>query len=564
MKSEHQQQLEAAQEQIEELRAELGEARETLNAIQSGAVDALVIDSPDGQRIYTLDGAEHGYRTFIERMHDGAVVLDAGGTIQYCNSRFAEMLQATLESVLGSALEDWVGKSDRQALNALLVERTGRLELGFCAPGAAPVPTLVSTIAQTSGAAETRLIVTDLSERKRYEAGIVQMNAQLEQRIRERTAELEAANTLLKDADRRKDDFLAVLSHELRNPLAPIRTASHLLDSPHLPASELLWARTVIQRQVRHMSALLDDLLDIARITRGRMDLKVRRVGLKAVVDAAVEAARPLIDRNKHTLVVTLPEDDLTLDADPLRLSQILSNLLTNAAKYTDSGGHIELTGRVVDGKLQLIVKDDGIGLSPAALSGIFTMFSQVDGSAGRSEGGLGIGLALVKGLVTLHGGTVRAHSAGKGHGSEFIVELPAAAIRDDVATPAGNDAAPSAGSRRVLVADDNRDAADTLGLLLELYGHEVRIAHSGNAALAVAHAFRPNVVLLDIAMPDLSGYEVARNLRVDAACPDILLIALTGYGQDADKERAHEAGFDHHLTKPVDPNKLEALISGY
>jgi PAS domain S-box-containing protein len=527
-------------------------------------VDALVIDSSEGLRIYTLDGAEHGYRTFIERMHDGAVILDADGTIQYCNSWFAQLLQVPLECVIGSVLADWVRKDDRDRLRAVLAERSGRLEVEFYVTGAEPVPTLVSTIAESSGAAETRLIITDLSERKRYEAGIVQLNARLEQRIQERTAELEAANALLKDADRRKDEFLAVLSHELRNPLAPIRTASHLLDSPHLPPSDLLWARTVIQRQVRHMSALLDDLLDIARITRGRMDLKIRRVSLKSVVDAAVEAARPLIDRNNHALVVTLADTDQTLDADPLRLAQILSNLLTNAAKYTDSGGRIELSSQVADGRLSLTVKDNGIGLSPAALSEIFTMFAQVDGSAGRSDGGLGIGLALVKGLVALHGGTVRAHSEGKGRGSEFIVELPVAATRTDAVAPAVNDAMPAVGSRRVLVADDNRDAADTLGLLLELYGHEVRIAHSGNAALAVAHSFRPNVALLDIAMPDLSGYDVARNLRLDTSSPRIVLIALTGYGQDGDKERAHEAGFDHHLTKPVDPSKLEALISGY
>jgi PAS domain S-box-containing protein len=563
MKFDQQKQLEAAREQIEELQAELTEARETLSAIQSGAVDALVIDSPEGQRVYTLDGAEQGYRTLIERMHDGAVILDLDGTIQYCNSRFAQLLSVPLESVIGSVLEDWVSPGDRKALKGLLAGGSARMELEFCAPGAAPVPTLVSTVADSSGAVGARLIITDLSERKHYEAGVVHLNAQLEHRIQERTAELEAANALLKDADRRKDEFLAVLSHELRNPLAPIRTAAHLLDSPHLPASDLLWARTVIQRQVRHMSALLDDLLDIARITRGRMELKVRPVSLKSVVDAAVEAARPLIDRNNHKLVVMLPENDLVLAADPLRLSQILSNLLTNAAKYTDAGGHIELSGQVAGGRLSLRVRDDGIGIAPDALSRIFTMFAQVDGSAGRSEGGLGIGLALVKGLVTLHGGTVRAHSDGAGRGSEFIVELPVAAPREDAIPAPGADAAPAAGSRRVLVADDNKDAADTLGLLLELYGHEVRIAHSGNAALAVAHAFRPNVALLDIAMPDLSGYEVARNLRVDACCPDILLIALTGYGQDGDKERAHEAGFDHHLTKPVDPSKLEALISG-
>ena len=550
--------------QIEELRAELAEARETLEAIRTGAVDAMVVESTDGIRIYTLDGAEHAYRRLIERMHDGAVILNAEGTIQYCNSRLAQMLNVPLESVTGSRFKNWVAADSQEAVDGLLAGSAARMELDLRASGTAPVPVMLTPVPHGVDGSDTSLIITDLSERRRNEAGIVQLNADLEQRIKERTAELEAANAMLKHADRRKDEFLAVLSHELRNPLAPIRTAAHLLDSPHLPASDLLWARTVIQRQVRHMSALLDDLLDIARITRGRLELKVRRVSLKSVVDAAVEAARPLIDRNDHSLVVSLPENDVTLDADPLRLSQILSNLLTNAAKYTDAGGHIELSARLQDGQLTLSVKDDGIGLSPAALSSIFTMFAQVDGSAGRSEGGLGIGLALVKGLVTLHGGTVRACSEGEGRGSEFIVEMPVAASREDAVAPRGPGATTPVGSRRVLVADDNRDAADTLGLLLELYGHEVRIAHSGIAALEVAQSFRPNVALLDIAMPDLSGYEVARNLRVAASCPGIVLIALTGYGQDGDKERAQQAGFDHHLTKPVDPSKLEALISGY
>jgi PAS domain S-box-containing protein len=554
--------LEAAQAEIAELRAQLEEAHETLRAIQTGAVDALVIDTPNGQRIYTLNGAEHAYRTLIERMHDGAVILDGAGLIQFCNRRFAQLLNLPLEAVTGSPLETWVEMPDREELRALLSKRPGRLELNLVAQGGDLIPVLASAIAESAGIDDICLIVTDLSEQKRYEAGIMQLNAQLEHRIAERTAELEAANTLLKDADRRKDEFLAVLSHELRNPLAPIRTASHLLDSPHLPASDLLWARTVIQRQVRHMSALLDDLLDIARITRGRLELKIGRVSLKSVVDAAVEAARPLIDRKQHSMVVSLPENDLVLDADPLRLSQVLANLLTNAAKYTDAGGHIELTGHLQGGRLCLTVKDDGIGLSAAALSKIFTMFSQVEGATGRSEGGLGIGLALVRGLVSLHDGTVRARSAGEGRGSEFTVEIPVAATASENEKPIGTGDASPIGSRRVLVADDNRDAADTLGLLLELYGHEVRVAHSGNAALEVAQTFHPDVALLDIGMPDLDGYEVARNLRVENAYPDIVLIALTGYGQDGDKARARAAGFDHHLTKPVDPSKLEALIA--
>jgi PAS domain S-box-containing protein len=389
------------------------------------------------------------------------------------------------------------------------------------------------------------IVAEDITVRKKAERGLLR------------------SQDALRDADRRKDEFLATLAHELRNPLAPIRTAAQILGSPKLAAHQLQWAHNVIQRQVGHMALLLDDLLDIARITRGKLEVRKERVPLREVVDSAVEAARPLLDGKHHHFGVTLPAQDLWLDADPLRLSQVLSNLLTNSAKYTDPGGHIELSVSVQDRLLCLSVRDDGIGIAPESLNRIFEMFSQVDSASARTEGGLGIGLALVKGIVDLHGGTVGAQSAGPGLGSEFIVRLPLAPVDTAGPTPGDGDASPlTVAGLRVIVADDNKDAADALAMLLELSGHEVRVAHGGRAALSFAQTFRPDVAILDIGMPDLSGYDVAAQLRREPWGESILLIALTGWGRDDDRQRARAAGFDHHMTKPVNPEKLEALIS--
>jgi CheY-like chemotaxis protein len=281
-------------------------------------------------------------------------------------------------------------------------------------------------------------------------------------------------------------------------------------------------------------------------------------------VDAAVETARPLLDDRKHELNVTLPADAPILDADPLRLSQVLSNLLTNSAKYTNPGGQIQLVCRIEPTAVRISVTDNGIGIPAEALPKIFEMFSQVDGLSGRSEGGLGIGLSLVKGLVELHGGTIEVRSDGPGRGSEFSVRVPLAAARSPQFIEAHSDAPPPMTvGRRILVADDNKDAADSLAMLLELAGHEVRVAHNGRAALALAQAFRPDTALLDIGMPDLSGYEVAQELRREPWGTGIHLIALTGWGQDSDRQRARTAGFNHHVTKPIDPTALEALMSG-
>ena len=381
--------------------------------------------------------------------------------------------------------------------------------------------------------------------------------------LREQIEALRASEQALRDADRRKDSFLATLAHELRNPLAPIRTAAQILGSQRLEPQQLHWAQQVIQRQVAHMALLLDDLLDIARITQGKLELKMERVRLTEIVDAAVETARPLLDSKHHQLTVTLPSEQLVLQTDPVRLSQILSNLLTNAAKYTDPAGHIELSGGVQNDTLWLSVKDDGIGIAPEALTRIFDMFSQIDSASVRAEGGLGIGLALVKGLLELHGGTIEATSEGLGQGSKFTVHVPLVASTATQKRASGADAPPLAtAGRRVMVADDNTDAAEALAMLLELAGHEVRVAHGGRAALAIAQTFRPDVALLDIGMPDLSGYEVAKELRRLSWGAGICLVALTGWGRDDDRQRAMVAGFDRHLTKPIDAGALEALLA--
>ncbi len=370
----------------------------------------------------------------------------------------------------------------------------------------------------------------------------------------------------LQEADRRKDEFLATLAHELRNPLAPIRQAARIANSPNASEAQMRWSNSVIERQVEHMSLLLDDLLDVSRITRGKLELRREPVQLRSVLEAAVETARPAIDTRRHVLSVELPEQDIVLHADPLRLAQVFSNLLTNAAKYTDKGGHIRLSALRDGGQLLVRVRDNGIGIAPESLSGLFAMFAQVKSALERSEGGLGIGLALAKGLVELHGGTIAAQSAGPGRGSEFTVRLPLGAATADAsrrpASPPLSAAAAGAG-RRILVVDDNRDAAESLAMLLRLHGHSVEIAHDGEEALARAAQSQPETVLLDIGMPRLNGYEVAQRMRMEPWGRAATLVAVTGWGQAEHKARAQAAGFDHHLTKPVDPDQVLSLLPG-
>jgi PAS domain S-box-containing protein len=366
----------------------------------------------------------------------------------------------------------------------------------------------------------------------------------------------------LREADRRKDEFLATLAHELRNPLAPLRTGLHVL---RLADERAVWeeAREMMERQLGQMVRLVDDLLDISRISRNKLELRKARIGLAAVIENAVETARPLIESKGHTLSVALPPEPVFLDADLTRLAQVFWNLLNNSAKYTDPGGRIELAARSEGSEVVVAVRDTGIGIPAEALPGLFTMFSQVDHSLERSQGGLGIGLALVKGLVEMHGGTVAAHSAGVGRGSEFVVRLPLSKEEGQAEDQPAGEASAGPSRRRILIVDDNRDGAASLGMMLSLMGHDTRTAHDGLEAVELAEAFRPDMVLLDLGLPKLNGFDACRRIREQPWGQGIFIVAVTGWGQEDDRRRSQEAGFDRHLVKPVEVAALEKLLAG-
>jgi signal transduction histidine kinase len=366
----------------------------------------------------------------------------------------------------------------------------------------------------------------------------------------------------LREADRRKDEFLAMLAHELRNPLAPILNAVQIIQlSSDRAAREQ--ARTMMERQLTHMVRLVDDLLDLSRITRGKIELRKERVELATVVQSAIETSRPLIEAAGHELTITLPPEPIHLEADLTRLAQVFSNLLNNAVKYTEPGGHIWVTAERHGGEVVVKVGDTGRGMPAEMLPKIFGMFTQVDRSLERSHGGLGIGLTLVKRLVEMHGGSVQAFSEGLGHGSEFTVRLPLTQEGAPLAVVGPKPETPrKAPPRRILVVDDNTDAAESLAQVLRLNGHEVRTAYDGPTALDVARAQAPEVVLLVIGLPGMNGVEVAQRMRQSLGLTDALLVAVTGYGQDEDRRRSQEAGFSAHLVKPVNLDALEKLLA--
>ena len=390
-------------------------------------------------------------------------------------------------------------------------------------------------------------------------------------KARARQYELRDRLEALRQADRQKDEFLATLSHELRNPLAPIRNALHVLRLAG--ADEQTRARVIdtMERQTGTVIRLVDDLLELSRINQGRIELRKERVKLSAVLRSALESSAPLVEAAGHELVINEPPEPLLLYADPVRLMQVISNLLNNAAKYTEKGGRIVLSARVEAGEAVISVGDNGLGIAPEMLSRIFDMFVQVDPGRERTRQGLGIGLTLVKRLVELHGGRVEARSEGLGKGSEFIVRLPALADQR-VARAAGAPPQPVGSDRRhsdlirfrILVVDDHHDAADSLATLLRLLGHQVRVAYEGIGGIETAKAFRPEVALLDIGMPGIDGFELGTRLRREPALQRMLMIALTGYGRDEDRQRTRDAGFNAHLVKPVDIAALNTLLAQF
>jgi signal transduction histidine kinase len=373
--------------------------------------------------------------------------------------------------------------------------------------------------------------------------------------LRQRAQELAMAN-------RAREEFLAMLSHEMRNPLAPVMNAVHVMRMIRLENPILQQSLSMIERQMRQMGRLVDDLLDMARITRGKVKLRKEPVEMSVLVERSVETIRPLAQERRHALTVSLPPNPIWLEADPVRIEQVFVNLLTNAVKYTEPGGQIWVTA-VREGDSAVVrVKDTGVGIAPELIPRVFDLFSQGERPIDRSQGGLGIGLTLSRTLVEMHGGTVTVHSDGTGEGSEFVVHLPVGAGLGDRVPGGRAEGALSQGrAMRVLVVDDNVDAADSLALLLRLHGHEVNTAHNGQDALEQIHTNGPAVVFLDIGLPGMDGHEVARRLRADEGQPRCLLVAITGYGQDTDREKSREAGFDYHLIKPADPTKVEELL---
>lgn len=490
----------------------------------------------------------------LESALDGVITIDHEGRVVEFNPAAEKMFGWPRSEAVGKPLVDLIvppsqKERHRQGLINYLATGEGsvldrRLQLSALRSDGAEFPVeLAVTRIPFPGPPMFTWYIRDITERKR-----------LEDELLERAAQLLAA-------DHRKNEFLATLAHELRNPLAPIRNGLEIYRLGQGDPEAMDEAREMMERQLAQMVRLVDDLLDVSRISRGTIELRKERVELKAIVQQAVETSRPIIEQAGHRLTVELPPGAIYVDADLTRMAQVFSNILNNAAKYTEPGGQIRLTAVHEGDDVVVSIEDNGIGIPAHMLPHVFDMFTQVDRSLERSQGGLGIGLSIVKRLVEMHGGTVEAKSAGDGAGSEFTVRLPV--VLSVVTTQSGADEdKPASGRRRILVVDDNRDAAKTLAMILKLKGDEAKTAYDGLEALEVGAKFRPDLILLDIGMPNLNGYDTARRIRQQAWGKNITLVALTGWGQDEDRRKSQEAGFDLHMVKPIDPKDLEKLLA--
>ncbi|MEX1364231.1 MAG: ATP-binding protein [Nannocystaceae bacterium] len=544
-------------DELDAITRQLEQTPDDLRALRADELDAIVPERADAAPVYSRTSAERIYRLIIEQMREGAVLTPSGAdTIIYCNGSFASMVEQPTEHIVGDSLLRWLEPLDGPPLHRLL--RAGEATQGdyrLRPTNGSPRPVSISATTVLEDDRPLRcLIVNDLRMRRDVE------------RLQQVRAELELSH-------QRKNEFLAMLGHELRNPLAPVRQASELLEA-HAEAEDpeyLVRARQVLARQVVHLTRLVDDLLDVGRVTKGTLAVDRRAVDVREAIATARESVERLIGRRQHALRIELPAEPVLVEGDVVRLTQVFANLLSNAAKYTPDGGNIEVSARREGETIIVRIRDDGQGIDPALIPYLFEPFVQSEATLGRSAGGIGVGLTLVRRIVELHDGEVSAHSAGSGHGASFVVSLPAIAadqvrasrVRAStvaVNAPAGAMEA-SRSTPRILVVDDNEDAAQMLALVLRKRGYEVRTAFDGQQTLELAGASEVEVVLLDIGLPDIDGFEVARRLRAAPAGRTYTLVALTGYGQPHDRERALAAGFDHHLVKPVAIEKLLTLL---
>jgi PAS domain S-box-containing protein len=566
-----------------ELRARLDEADEALRAIREGEVDAVIVSGSKGDRVFSLTETENLHRLMVETMDEAGLALSAEGLLLYANDRAAGLLGCGRSELLGHRIEELVAPAEVPRLRRLLEAThagTADDRIVFRTASGAAVPMhLWANRLPRPGEAMICLVGTDLTrieadqallaELREHQQALKASRAEALKLMseavlaREQTAQLARE---LGEGDRRKDAFLATLAHELRNPLAPIRNALDRLrlDAPAEP--EVLTALAILDRQFSHLVRLLDDLLDVSRISCGKIDLRKEPVELSAVIAAAVETVQPLIEAAGQRLTITPAARPIWIEADPIRLEQILANLLNNANKYTADGGDIRLAVEATDGGVQVVVRDSGVGIRADFLPQVFDLFRRELQDQACDKGGLGIGLSLVKRLTELHGGRVAVQSAGPGHGSEFRLSLPV------LPAPPQHRRDRGAGRRRVLsrapatacilVVDDNRDAADSLSSLLARQGAQVETAFDGPAALERFDARHPDLVILDIGMPGMDGHEVARRIRARTDVRQPTLIAMSGLGQEADRQRSLAAGFDYHLVKPVPLDVLDAVLS--
>jgi two-component system, sensor histidine kinase len=525
-------------EALEELRARLRSAQEALDSVR-GEVDAIVVEGSAGTQIYTVVNADQPYRTIVEEMQQGAVVLTPASDIFYCNRGFENMVRMRLDEVVGLPMTDFLAGANESRLEQLLAAGAGTLETVLRAADGTEVPAYITAGRFGGTPTHVCLVVTDLTEQKRHAAREALF------------AKEEAARAEAEAANRAKDQFLNMLSHELRNPLGVILNGIEVLEQTSSLEPGQVKIREIIRRQAQHLGKLLDDLLDVARVGQGKIDLRQRAIDLADVVSTVCEDHRSRIERGGLSLTVSLPPAIVGVEGDRTRLVQTIGNLLDNARKWTARGGHISVSLEQVGPVAELRVRDTGVGIEPRALGRIFDLFWQAQSSPGRTTGGLGIGLTLVRRLVEMHGGTVDVVSDGPGRGSEFIVRLPV--TQAPVDDKPGTSGPIPAGSHRILLIEDNADARNMARLGLELLGQTVSTASSGETGIEMALADPPDAVIVDIGLPGLDGYEVGRRLR-KALGDRVRLVALTGYSQPEDRRRVREAGFDVHLVKPIVP----------